>query len=131
MSATTPEQLSPLHRLRQRPRDSAAVYAVLVVGAALWLFPLVSTLRQSVQYGGLRNYLTVLTTDYNGVNLVRAFGNSLVIAALTVVLTGAVASLAAYAFAKLDFPGFQGHRQRRRFHRATPFQQPCGGESGP
>lgn len=105
MSATTPEQPSPLHRLRQRPRDSAAIYAVLVVGAALWLFPLVSTLRQSVQYGGLRNYLTVLTTDYNGVNLVRAFGNSLVIAALTVVLTGAVASLAAYAFAKLDFPG--------------------------
>jgi ABC-type glycerol-3-phosphate transport system permease component len=98
-------QASPLHRLRQRPRDSAVVYVILVVGAALWLFPLITTLRESVQYGGLRNYLTVLTTDYNGVNLIRAFVNSMVIAALTVVLTCVVGSMAAYAFAKLDFPG--------------------------
>ena len=98
-------EASPLHRLRQRPRDSAAVYAILVAGAALWLFPLITTLRESVQYGGLRNYLTVLTTDYNGVNLVRAFANSMVIAALTVVFTCVVGSMAAYAFAKLDFPG--------------------------
>ncbi|MEY9874640.1 ABC-type glycerol-3-phosphate transport system permease component [Streptacidiphilus sp. MAP12-33] len=105
MSATTGSDQSPLHRLRQRPRDSVVVYATLAIGAALWLFPLISTFRQSVQYGGLHNYLTVLTTDYNGVNLVRAFGNSLLIAALTVTLTCGVAALAAYAFAKLDFPG--------------------------
>jgi ABC-type glycerol-3-phosphate transport system permease component len=98
-------QASPLHRLRQRPRDSAIVYVILAIGAALWLFPLVTTLRESVQYGGFHNYLTVLTTDYNGVNLIRAFANSAVIAALTVVITCAVGSLAAYAFAKLDFPG--------------------------
>ncbi|MEZ0070166.1 ABC-type glycerol-3-phosphate transport system permease component [Streptacidiphilus sp. MAP12-20] len=106
MSATTgSEQLSPLHKLRQKPRDSVIVYATLAIGAVLWLFPLVSTLRQSVQYGGLRNYLTVLTTDYNGVSLIRAFGNSLLIAALTVTLTCTIAALAAYAFSKLDFPG--------------------------
>jgi ABC-type glycerol-3-phosphate transport system permease component len=98
-------QGGPLHRLRQRRRDSAVVYAILVIGAALWLFPLITALRQSVQYGGVRNYLTVLTTDYNGVNLIRAFGNSMVVAAITVVLTCTVASLAAYAFAKLSFPG--------------------------
>lgn len=98
-------QASPLHRLHQRPRDSAVVYVILVLGAALWLFPLITTLRESVRYGGLRNYLTVLTTDYNGVNLIRAFANSMVIAALTVVFTCVVGSMAAYAFAKLDFPG--------------------------
>jgi ABC-type glycerol-3-phosphate transport system permease component len=98
-------QATPLHRLRQRPRDHVTVYAVLVIGCALWLFPLVSTLRQSVQYGGFHNYLTVLTTDYNGVNLIRAFANSLVIAALTVLLTCGIGSLAGYAFSKIEFVG--------------------------
>ena len=105
MSTQVLDQQSPLHRLRQRRRDSATVYAVLVIGALLWLYPLLTTVRQSVQYGGIGNYWTVLTSDYNGVHLVRAFLNSAVIAALTVVLTCAVAALAAYAFAKVRFPG--------------------------
>ena len=105
LTSTDTAQASPLHRLRQRPRDSVIIYTILAIGAALWLFPLITTLRESVQYGGIRNYLTVLTTDYNGVNLVRAFANSLLIAAITVVLTCTIASLAAYAFAKLRFPG--------------------------
>jgi ABC-type glycerol-3-phosphate transport system permease component len=98
-------QANPLRVVRERGRDNVAVYAALVIGAALWLFPLVSTLRQSVQFGGFHNYLTVLTTDYNGVNLIRAFANSLLIAALTVVLTCGVGALAGYAFSKIDFPG--------------------------
>ena len=96
---------NPLLRLRERRRDNVAVYGVLVIGAALWLFPLVSTVRQSVQFGGFHNYLTVLTTDYNGVNLIRAFSNSLLIAALTVLLTCGIGALAGYAFSKIDFPG--------------------------
>ena len=98
-------QASPLNLLRERGRDNVTVYAVLVIGAALWLFPLLSTLRQSVQFGGFHNYLTVLTTDYNGVNLIRAFANSMVIAALTVALTCGIGALAGYAFSKIDFPG--------------------------
>jgi raffinose/stachyose/melibiose transport system permease protein len=94
-----------LHQLRERGRDNVTVYAVLVIGAALWLFPLISTVRQSLQFGGFRNYLTVLTTDYNGVNLIRAFANSLLIAALTVVLTCGIGAMAGYAFSKIDFPG--------------------------
>ena len=94
-----------LHQLRARGRDNATVYAVLVIGAALWLFPLISTVRQSLQFGGFHNYLTVLTTDYNGVNLIRAFANSLLIAALTVVLTCGIGAMAGYAFSKIDFPG--------------------------
>jgi ABC-type glycerol-3-phosphate transport system permease component len=97
--------VTALHQLRERARDNVTVYAVLVIGAALWLFPLVSTVRQSLQVGGFRNYLTVLTTDYNGVNLIRAFANSLLIAALTVVLTCGIGAMAGYAFSKIDFPG--------------------------
>lgn len=96
---------NPLHQVRERGRDNVTVYAVLVIGAALWLFPLLSTVRQSLQFGGFHNYLTVLTTDYNGVNLIRAFANSLLIAALTVVLTCGIGALAGYAFSKIDFPG--------------------------
>ena len=94
-----------LHQLRERARDNVTVYAVLVIGAALWLFPLFSTVRQSLQFGGFHNYLTVLTTDYNGVNLIRAFANSMLIAALTVVLTCGIGAMAGYAFSKIDFPG--------------------------
>lgn len=99
---------NPLYGLRRRGRDSAAIYAALAMGAALWLFPLVSTLRQSVAFGGLHNYLTVLTTDYNGVNLIRAFANSMLIAALTVMLTCGIGAMAGYAFSKIDFPGREG-----------------------
>ena len=73
---------NPLARLRQRPRDNAAVYTVLVIGSLLWAFPLISAVRQSVAHGGFGNYLTVLTGEFNQVSLIRAFGNSLVIAAL-------------------------------------------------
>ena len=95
----------PLRGLRRRPRDNAIVYATLVVGTALWLFPLITTVRESVRYGGLRNYLTVLTTDHNGVNLIRAFANSMLIATLTVTLTCTIGALAAYAFSRLAFAG--------------------------
>jgi ABC-type glycerol-3-phosphate transport system permease component len=101
-------QANPLGRLRERGRDNVAIYAALIIGAALWLFPLVSMVRQSVQFGGLHNYLTVLTTDYNGVNLIRAFVNSMVIATLTVVLTCGIGAMAGYAFSKIDFPGREG-----------------------
>ncbi|UUN30594.1 carbohydrate ABC transporter permease [Streptomyces sp. FIT100] len=95
----------PLSRLRQRGRDNATVYTVLVVGALLWAFPLVTAVRESVAHGGFRNYLTVLTGTFNGVSLVRALANSLLIAALHALLVCGVGAMAAYAFAKLAFPG--------------------------
>jgi ABC-type glycerol-3-phosphate transport system permease component len=98
-------ETGPLTRLRQRRRDSVVVYTTLVVGAALWLFPLITMVRESVNAGGFGNYITVLTNTYNGVNLIRAFGNSLLIAAITTVLTCAIGALAAYAFSKIAFPG--------------------------
>jgi ABC-type glycerol-3-phosphate transport system permease component len=97
-------EAGPLARLRQRPRDNAIVYTILIVGAALWVFPLVTMVRESVEAGGFGNYLTVLANTYNGVNLIRAFGNSLVIAAITTVLTCGIGALAAYAFSKITFP---------------------------
>ncbi|MEU2428298.1 carbohydrate ABC transporter permease [Streptomyces sp. NPDC007861] len=95
----------PLSRLRQRGRDNATVYTVLVVGALLWAFPLVTAVRESVAHGGFGNYPTVLTGTFNGVSLVRALANSLLIAALHALLVCGVGAMAAYAFSKLAFPG--------------------------
>ncbi|UNM12787.1 carbohydrate ABC transporter permease [Streptomyces formicae] len=95
----------PLSRLRRRGRDNATVYTVLVVGALLWAFPLITAVRESVAHGGFGNYLTVLTGTFNGVSLLRALANSLLIAALHALLVCAVGAMAAYAFSKLTFPG--------------------------
>ncbi|WP_405144646.1 carbohydrate ABC transporter permease [Sphaerisporangium sp. NBC_01403] len=97
--------MTPLARLRQRRRDNVIVYVTLIIGAALWAFPLITAVRASVAYGGFGNYLTVLSGKFNGVGLVRAFGNSLVIAILHALLVCAVGAMAAYGFAKLRFPG--------------------------
>ncbi len=102
--SSTPDT-SPLSRLHDRPRDKAVLYTLLVAGGLLWMAPLINMVRQSVRFGGFSNYSTVLTTEYNGVNLVRAFGNSLVIAAITTILTCTIGALAGYAFSKIDFPG--------------------------
>ncbi|NUR84365.1 MAG: carbohydrate ABC transporter permease [Nonomuraea sp.] len=97
--------MTPLARLRGRRRDNVIIYTVLVVGALLWAFPLVTAVRASLAYGGFGNYLAVLSGEFNGVRLVAAFGNSLLIAALHALLVLAVGSMAAYGFAKLRFPG--------------------------
>lgn len=96
---------TPLARLRDRRRDNATVYTVLVLGALLWSFPLVTAVRESVAHGGFGNYLTVLTGEFNQVSLARAFANSLLIAALHAFLVCSVGAMAAYAFTKLVFPG--------------------------
>jgi ABC-type glycerol-3-phosphate transport system permease component len=96
---------TPLAHLRTRRTDNAIIYAVLIAGAALWAFPLITAVRASLAYGGFGNYWTVLTGTFNGVGLLRAFGNSLLVAALHAVLVCVVAAMAAYAFAKLRFPG--------------------------
>ncbi|WP_433214437.1 carbohydrate ABC transporter permease [Microtetraspora malaysiensis] len=96
---------TPLRALRQRRRDSVAVYGILLAGAALWLFPLVTAVRASIAHGGVANYWTVLTSTYNGVSLLGAFVNSLIVAALHAILVCGVGALAAYAFSKIRFPG--------------------------
>ena len=62
-SPSTLAQPGPLHRLRQRPRDSAIVHLILATGAALWLFPLITTVERR-DGGGSRLYLHLVTRPY-------------------------------------------------------------------
>jgi ABC-type glycerol-3-phosphate transport system permease component len=96
---------TPLAQLRARPKDNAIVYAVLVIGAVLWAFPLFTAVQASLSHGGFGNYWSVLTREFNGVSLLRTFANSLVVAALHAVVVCGIGAMAAYAFSKLKFPG--------------------------
>jgi len=103
MSESTSE--NPLGILRRRRRDMVLMYVFLIAVALWWLFPLITMLRQSLEYGGVSNFWWVLTHSLNGVHLPRALLNSLVIAFIDAVLVCAVGSLAGYAFSRIRFPG--------------------------
>jgi ABC-type glycerol-3-phosphate transport system permease component len=100
---TTPA--GPLRLLRQQRSHTVVAYVILVVGAVLWLFPMITAVRASVAFGGPANYLSVLTGTFNGVSLPRTFLNSVIVAALHALLVCSVGSLAGYAFSKIRFPG--------------------------
>jgi ABC-type glycerol-3-phosphate transport system permease component len=102
MTNPTPDNALPL---RLRAVDKWIMYGFLILACVVFLFPLVNAFQASIQVGGLQNYWTVLSKDYNGVSIPRAFLNSAIIAALTAVLVCVIASLAAYAFSRIPFYG--------------------------
>ena len=51
------------------------------------------------------NYIEVLTKSYNGLTLLGAIGNTLIVGSLTTVGTVTTTILAAFAFSRLDFKG--------------------------
>lgn len=71
-----------------------------VITGLAWLLPLIHLVQVSLR-GGFANYAAVLTQNGLGRNLV----NSAVIAAATIAIVVAVASPAAFAFAKLRLRG--------------------------
>lgn len=99
-----------------RFRSNAFAYAVLILGLAVVLLPfwymLITSLKpQSMVFEyppqlwprefAPSNYLRVLTTA----NFARYFGNSVVVATFTVLLTMLISSLMAYVFARIPFRG--------------------------
>lgn len=103
--------------IRSRRRIARALtYTLLILGLGIVLIPfwymVVTSLKpQSLvfeipprlwpQAVTLRNYVAALSTDHFG----RYFLNSLAVALATTSLTVVIASLLAYAFSRLEFPG--------------------------
>lgn len=95
---------NPLAILRRRRRDSIVIYGFLILVTLWWLFPLITMLRESLEYGGLENFWWVLGHSLNGVRLPRALVNSIVVAVIDAALVCIVGSLAGFAFSRLRFP---------------------------
>ncbi len=102
--------------MRRRGGDIAA-YAVLTVLAAVWLLPVAFLLIHSfraepgaaIRYlfpreYTLNNYVR-LFTDTQLFNFPRWYGNTLIVAAASCVLSTAYVLMIAYAFSRLRFPG--------------------------
>ncbi|MGA9531099.1 MAG: carbohydrate ABC transporter permease [Anaerolineales bacterium] len=90
------------------------VYAVLLIGGAISVAPFLWTLSTSVMSLGEAQGVRVVPTEIHLENYVNAweeadfaeyFVNSVQIALITVVGEVVVCVLAAYAFARIDFPG--------------------------
>lgn len=82
-------------------QNKLLIQAVLVVFAALWLYPIVQSVQQSFKIKGIQNYMAVL--HHPKVNYYHVLSNSFIIAISTTILVAVFASLAAFAFSKKNF----------------------------
>jgi raffinose/stachyose/melibiose transport system permease protein len=80
-----------------------AMYAVLIVLAAMWIYPIAIAIYSSVSVGGWSNYAAVLTHPV--FNYWEAVGNSFLLAGGSSIAIMVVCALAGYAFSKMVFPG--------------------------
>lgn len=80
-----------------------AMYAALIAFAAIWLYPIVVAVQQSIVVGGWNNYAVVL--NHPVFNYWQAIGNSFLMAGVSTIAIMVIASLAGYAFAKMRFRG--------------------------
>ncbi|WP_454116912.1 carbohydrate ABC transporter permease [Microbacterium aurum] len=77
--------------------------ALVIMGAItlLWMLPLIRLVTVSLSGDGLQNYADVVTRQ----GIFRYLLNSAIVTVATVVAVLALASIAAFAFSKLRFPG--------------------------
>jgi raffinose/stachyose/melibiose transport system permease protein len=80
-----------------------AMYGSLGVFALIWLYPIFIAVQQSIAVGGWNNYLAVL--NHPVFNYWQAIGNSFLMAGVSTIAIMLIASLAGYAFAKMQFRG--------------------------
>ncbi|TPR56882.1 carbohydrate ABC transporter permease [Enterococcus sp. OL5] len=79
------------------------MYLVLLVFAAIWIFPIFVAVQKSVQVNGFESYLSVL--NHPKVNYFRVIFNSFLISVITSACVIMVTTLGGYAFSKMQFKG--------------------------
>jgi raffinose/stachyose/melibiose transport system permease protein len=96
---------SELGIIAHRRRDRVIMQSLIAVMALVWLFPVYSAVRESLQINGLRNFTSLFTDPLGGLPIWRTYLNSLAIGAVQAVLVVTTCTLAGYAFGKLRFVG--------------------------
>lgn len=89
--------------MRRRLPAQFAMYAVLVLLAAMWLYPIGVAIYKSVSVGGWHNYAVVL--HHPTFSYWNAVGNSFLMAGVTAVVIMIISSLGGYAFSTMEFRG--------------------------
>ena len=103
LKAREPGDRNPLHFLQLKRRDKVVIQVALVALTLWWIFPMWTALSSSVAFGGIGNYLSLLTAPVNGVYLPLTFLNSAVIALIQAAAVCSVAALAGFAFSRIEF----------------------------
>ncbi|MEA5077453.1 MAG: carbohydrate ABC transporter permease [Anaerolineaceae bacterium] len=75
----------------------------LIITSAIWLYPLLQSVKKSLAVNGLGNYYLVLTSPR--IDVVRCVINSFFIAVSVSLVVLVLVTLAAFAFSKMDFWG--------------------------
>ena len=88
---------------RKRLLAWVAMYATLVVLAALWMYPIIVAIVKSFSVGGIDNYAAVL--DHPQFNYWSAIGNSFLMAGGSTLIIVAISVLGGYAFSRMTFRG--------------------------
>lgn len=89
--------------IRRRTIAWVAMYAVLGVLGAMWLYPMGVAVVRSFAVGGVGNYAVVL--DHERFSYWGAVGNSFLLAGGATVLIVIITCLGGYAFSRMRFPG--------------------------
>lgn len=95
----------PLRLVVTSRGDRVAIYVLLGFMAILFAFPLYAAVDKSLEVGGWRNYVSLLTDPIGSVPIWQTYLNSLAIGVLHAVLVLVVATTAGYAFSRLRFRG--------------------------
>lgn len=79
------------------------IYIVLLICAVIWISPIAIALTKSLNINGIANYIYVLT--YKKISYFRVVFNSMTIALVSAVAVAFIATLAGFAFSKMQFKG--------------------------
>jgi len=88
---------------RKRLLGWGVMYLVLIVLAALWIYPIGVAIVKSFAVGGVANYEAVL--NHPRFNYWSAVGNSFLIAGVSTAVIVVVSVLGGYAFSRMQFRG--------------------------
>lgn len=79
------------------------IQLVLILFVLIWCYPIIQSVNQSLKINGVNNYIAVLT--HPKIKYLRVLFNSFFIAISSSTIVTVIASLAAYAFSKMNFKG--------------------------